>query len=102
MVKRILRADSVITLATKTNKEPPSMKRAKCTENRTLPPPSAASYTSASQFYTVVVPTHTPPDFLKVAQRAQVHEIHLAKLAKAIPSMIQLAIKKVMQPLEIN
>ncbi|MCE3215530.1 hypothetical protein HAX54_002738 [Datura stramonium] len=67
-------------------------------ENRTPPPPSASSHISAAQFHTVVVPTPTPPDFLKVAQRAQVHESQLVKLAKAIPSMIQLSIKKAMKP----
>ncbi|MCE3051847.1 hypothetical protein HAX54_050982 [Datura stramonium] len=49
------------------------------------------------QFHTVVAPTITPPDFLKLAQRAQVHESQLVKLAKAIPSMTQLAMKKSMQ-----
>ncbi|MCD7457776.1 hypothetical protein HAX54_036154 [Datura stramonium] len=45
-----------------------------------------------------VVPTVTPSDLLKIAQKAQVHEIQLVKLAKTIPSMIQTAIKKAMQP----
>ncbi|MCD9640660.1 hypothetical protein HAX54_026108 [Datura stramonium] len=74
------------------------MKRGKCTENRTPPPHLVSSHTSAVQLCTVVVPNPTPPNLLKVAQRAQIHEIQLVKLAKAIPSMIQLAIKKSMHP----
>ncbi|MCD7463278.1 hypothetical protein HAX54_050259, partial [Datura stramonium] len=49
------------------------------------------------QLDTAVFPTPTPPDLLKVAKRDQVHKRHFVKLAKAIPSMIQLAIKKAMQ-----
>ncbi|MCD9558515.1 hypothetical protein HAX54_015915 [Datura stramonium] len=45
-----------------------------------------------------MTPTPTPPDFLKLAQRAQVHESQLVKLAKDIPSKIQLALKKAIQP----
>ncbi|MCD9643760.1 hypothetical protein HAX54_031431 [Datura stramonium] len=95
---QIVRADNVITLATKVEKDSPAMKRAKCTKNRPPPPPSASCNTSATQFYTTIVPTPIPLDFLKIAQRAQVHESQLVKLAKAIPSMIQLSIKKAMQP----
>ncbi|MCD9640331.1 hypothetical protein HAX54_025607 [Datura stramonium] len=51
-----------------------------------------------SPFHLAVVPTPTPLDFLKLAQRAKVHESQLVKLAKAIPSMIQIAINKAMQP----
>ncbi|MCD9559876.1 hypothetical protein HAX54_018203, partial [Datura stramonium] len=68
-----IRADSVITLVTKTNKDAPTMKRAKCTSRKTPPPPSVSSTTSTAQFYP-------------------------ATLAKAIPYMIQTAIKKVVQP----
>ncbi|MCE3052480.1 hypothetical protein HAX54_052730 [Datura stramonium] len=39
-----------------------------------------------------------PNDLLKIAQMAQEHESHIVKLSKAIPSMIQQAIKKAMQP----
>ncbi|MCD9560543.1 hypothetical protein HAX54_019240 [Datura stramonium] len=95
---RIVRADGVIILDTKTDKDAPSMKRAKCTMSKTPPPHSASSTTSTTQFHLAVAPTPTPPDLLKIAQRAQVHESQLVKLAKAIPSMIQIAIKKAMQP----
>ncbi|MCD9637650.1 hypothetical protein HAX54_021054 [Datura stramonium] len=95
---RIVRADGMITLATKTNKDSPAMKRAKCRTSKTSPPPSESSTTSTAQFHPVVIPTPKPPDFLKITQRAQVHENQLMKLAKAIPSMIQTSIKKVMQP----
>ncbi|MCE3050256.1 hypothetical protein HAX54_046759 [Datura stramonium] len=88
---------SVITLAIKTDKDAPLMKRAKCTENRTPPPPSESSHTLVVQLGTIAIPTPTHSDFLKVEKRVQVHEIHNVKLAKAIPSMIQLAIKKSMQ-----
>ncbi|MCE0482113.1 hypothetical protein HAX54_040515, partial [Datura stramonium] len=66
--------------------------------NKTLPPPSAPSNTPSGQFHEVATPTTTPPDLLKLAQMAQVHESQVMKLAKAIPSMIQQAIKKAMQP----
>ncbi|MCE3214900.1 hypothetical protein HAX54_000236 [Datura stramonium] len=65
---------------------------------KTPPPPSTYSTTSTTQFHPAVVPAPTPLDFLKIAQRAQVHESQLMKLSKAIPSMIQTAIKKAMQP----
>ncbi|MCE0481254.1 hypothetical protein HAX54_038849, partial [Datura stramonium] len=42
--------------------------------------------------------SHTPSDFLNIAQRTKMHESQLVRLAKAIPSMIQLAIKKAFQP----
>ncbi|MCD7470763.1 hypothetical protein HAX54_010873 [Datura stramonium] len=74
------------------------MKRAKSTENRTPPPPSIPSHISAGQFHTDAVLTPSPPDLLKLAQRAQVHEIQLVNLTKVVLSMIQPAIKKAMQP----
>ncbi|MCD7456312.1 hypothetical protein HAX54_031265 [Datura stramonium] len=43
-------------------------------------------------------PPPTPPNLLKIAQRAYAHENHLVKLAKAIPSMIHTVNKKAMQP----
>ncbi|MCE0481749.1 hypothetical protein HAX54_039744 [Datura stramonium] len=86
-----------ITLAIKTDKDVPTMKQAKTTENRTSPPPLAPFSTSASQFHAAATPTTIPPDLIKLAQMAQVHESQLVKLAKDIPSMIQHAIKKAMQ-----
>ncbi|MCE3050609.1 hypothetical protein HAX54_047666, partial [Datura stramonium] len=65
-----VKADSVITLATKTDKDAPVLKR----ENP------------------------TPPDFLNIAQSDKMLESRLVRLAKAIPSMIQLAIKTALQP----
>ncbi|MCD9638176.1 hypothetical protein HAX54_021952 [Datura stramonium] len=43
-------------------------------------------------------PTTTLTDVLKIAQMAQVNESQIVKLAKAISSMIQHAIKKAMKP----
>ncbi|MCD9645461.1 hypothetical protein HAX54_034411 [Datura stramonium] len=84
----------VITLATKTDKVAPAMKRSKCTTRKTPPPPSASSTTSTAQFHPAFDPAPTPPYLLKIAQRAQVHESELVKLAKAILFVIQTAIKK--------
>ncbi|MCD9644211.1 hypothetical protein HAX54_032359 [Datura stramonium] len=94
----IVCVDGMITLATKIDNDAPSMKRAKCTTRKTSPPPSASSTTSTTEFHPVVVPDPTPSNLLKIAQRAQVHESQLLKIAKSIPSMIQTAIKKVVQP----
>ncbi|MCD9638847.1 hypothetical protein HAX54_023007, partial [Datura stramonium] len=95
---KTVRADGVITLDTTTYKDAPALKWAKGTENKTQPPPSMPSSTTGGQFQAVEVPTSTPTDFLIIAQMAQAHESHIVKLAKAIPSMIQQAIKKDMQP----
>ncbi|MCD7452453.1 hypothetical protein HAX54_016627 [Datura stramonium] len=95
---RTVRADGMITLATNTNKDSPAMKRAKCTTRKTSPPPLASSTTSTAQFHPTIVHAPTPSDFLNIAQRAQEHESRVLNLAKAIPSMIQNAIKKVLQP----
>ncbi|MCD7458758.1 hypothetical protein HAX54_039059 [Datura stramonium] len=97
-LENIVRADDVITLATKTDKDALTMKCIKGTEHRTLPPPSTPYNTPASQFHPATAPTTTPPDLVKLEQMAQVHESQLIKLAKAIPYMIQQAIKKAMQP----
>ncbi|MCD7473266.1 hypothetical protein HAX54_015000 [Datura stramonium] len=63
-------ADNVITLATKTDKDAPSMKREKCTTRRTPPLPSASSTTLITQSHPAAIPTPTPPNLLKIAQRA--------------------------------
>ncbi|MCD7472161.1 hypothetical protein HAX54_013166, partial [Datura stramonium] len=81
---RTVWADSVITLASKTDKDAPAMKRAKCTENRTPPPPSASSYTSTVQLDIATVPTPTPPDLLNVAQKAQSEVCTLRKKVAAL------------------
>ncbi|MCD7452196.1 hypothetical protein HAX54_015476, partial [Datura stramonium] len=95
---REVQANSVITLATKTDKDALVMKQAKCTGNRTPPPPSASSHTSAAPFHTAKFHTPTPLDLLNIARRAKIHERQLVQLGKDIPSMIQLAIKKALQP----
>ncbi|MCD9560773.1 hypothetical protein HAX54_019564 [Datura stramonium] len=65
--------NSVITLATKIDKEAPFMKRAKYTENKTPPPPSASSHILASPLHTNEFHS-APPYFLNIAQRAKMHE----------------------------
>ncbi|MCE0481015.1 hypothetical protein HAX54_038371 [Datura stramonium] len=55
-----VRADSVITLATKTVRDAPAMKRAKSTMSKTQPPPSASSTTSTAQFHPAIGPAPTP------------------------------------------
>ncbi|MCE0480842.1 hypothetical protein HAX54_037994 [Datura stramonium] len=50
------------------------------------------------QFQAVEAHATTPHDLLKIAQMTQLHQSQIVKLAKAIPSMIQQAIKKAMQP----
>ncbi|MCD9637821.1 hypothetical protein HAX54_021325 [Datura stramonium] len=82
----------------KNRKEAPSMKREKYTGNKTPPPPSASTHTVAAPLHTDEFHSSTPPDFLNIAQRDKIHESQLVQLAKAIPSMIQIAIKKVLQP----
>ncbi|MCD7463834.1 hypothetical protein HAX54_051512 [Datura stramonium] len=58
------------------------------TKNRTKPLPYMPSSTPEGQFQAADAPATTPPDLLKIAQMAQVHESQIVKLAKAIPSMI--------------
>ncbi|MCD7470079.1 hypothetical protein HAX54_009653 [Datura stramonium] len=72
---KIVWAKGVITLDTKTDKDDPALKQSK------------AAITASA-----------PIDFFKIAQMSQAHESQIVKLAKAIPSMIQQAIKKITQP----
>ncbi|MCD7455209.1 hypothetical protein HAX54_027421 [Datura stramonium] len=95
---RMVQANSVITLATKTDKAAPAMKRAKYTRNMTLPSSLASIHTATAPLYTVEPQSSPPPDLLNIAQRAKMHENQLLRLAKALPSMIQGAIKKALQP----
>ncbi|MCE3214837.1 hypothetical protein HAX54_053467, partial [Datura stramonium] len=90
-------ANSVITLATKTDKEAPVMKQEKHTGNRTPPPPSASTHASATSLHTDEFHC-PPPDLLNIAQRNKMHESQLVRLTKAIPSIIQISIKKTLQP----
>ncbi|MCD9646540.1 hypothetical protein HAX54_036459 [Datura stramonium] len=93
-----VQVDSVITLATKTDKDASVMKKAKYTWNKTPPPPLASTHTSVASLHTNEFHSPTPTNLLNVAQRAKMHESHLVQLAMAIPSMIQRAIKKTLQP----
>ncbi|MCE3049425.1 hypothetical protein HAX54_044805 [Datura stramonium] len=98
LLDKIVWADGMITLDAKIDKDAPALKRAKDTKNRTQPPPSMLSSTIDGQFQVAEVPASTPTDLFKIAQIAQAHESQIVKLAKSIPSMIQQAIKKSMQP----
>ncbi|MCD7454902.1 hypothetical protein HAX54_026467 [Datura stramonium] len=62
-----------------------------------LPYPSLVS-----KFQAVAAPATTPPDLLKIAQMAQVHESQIMKLAKAISSMINKLSRKPCNLLEIS
>ncbi|MCE3052450.1 hypothetical protein HAX54_052675 [Datura stramonium] len=91
-------ADGAITLDTKTDKDALALKQAKGTKNKTQLLPSMLSNKTEAQFQAVEVPASILIVLFKIAQMAQVHESQIVKLAKAIPSMIQQAIKKAMQP----
>ncbi|MCD9641646.1 hypothetical protein HAX54_027961 [Datura stramonium] len=70
---KTMRADGAITLATKIVRDAPAMKRAKGTENRTLPPPYVLSNTPVGQIQEAADLATTPPDLLKLAKMAQVY-----------------------------
>ncbi|MCD7464411.1 hypothetical protein HAX54_052696 [Datura stramonium] len=93
-----VQADSMITLATKTDKDAPVRKLEKYTRNKTPPPPSASTHTLAAPLHKDEFHSPTPPDFLNIKQREKMHESQLVRLAKAIPSMIPLSIKKALHP----
>ncbi|MCD9641458.1 hypothetical protein HAX54_027644 [Datura stramonium] len=63
---KTVRANGVITLATKTEKDAPAMNRAKGIENRTPPPSSVPSNTLEGQFQEAAASTTTPPTLLKL------------------------------------
>ncbi|MCD9560988.1 hypothetical protein HAX54_019855 [Datura stramonium] len=94
----MVQTNSVVTLATKTNKEAPAVKRAKNTGNIAPPSPLASTHTKTSPLYTAETYNSLPPDLINIAQRAKMHENKLVRLAKALPSMIHNAIKKALQP----
>ncbi|MCE3215013.1 hypothetical protein HAX54_000539 [Datura stramonium] len=85
---RMVQANSVITLATKIDKEAPAMKRAKYTGNMTPPSLSASTHTATAPLHKAEPHNSPPPNLLKIAQRAKMHENQLVRLAKALPSMI--------------
>ncbi|MCD7462688.1 hypothetical protein HAX54_049103 [Datura stramonium] len=93
-----VQAYSVITLATKTNKEAPAMKREKYSRNMTLPSSSASTHTATAPLHTVEPQGSPPPDLLNIALRDKMHKNQLVRLAKDLPAMIQGAIKKALQP----
>ncbi|MCD9643296.1 hypothetical protein HAX54_030639 [Datura stramonium] len=95
---RTVQANGVITLATKTDKEAPTMKRAKFTRNMTLPSSLASTHTTTAPLHTVEPQSSPSPDLLNMAQRAKMHENQLVRLAKDLLSMIQGALKKALQP----
>ncbi|MCD7466990.1 hypothetical protein HAX54_004119 [Datura stramonium] len=61
---RTVRANNMITLAIKTDKDALAMKQAKCTMSKTPPPPLASSTTSTAQFHPAAVPSPTRSDLL--------------------------------------
>ncbi|MCE0481168.1 hypothetical protein HAX54_038667 [Datura stramonium] len=80
----------------KPDKEAPSYEAVK-KYNMTPPPPAASAPLQQAQLMARV--HNSPPhDLLNIAKRAKMHENQLVRLAKAIPSMIQSAIKKALQP----
>ncbi|MCE3052048.1 hypothetical protein HAX54_051471 [Datura stramonium] len=84
-----VQANSVITLATKIDKEDPVMKRENYTRNMTPPSPSASIHTTTAPLHTTESHNSPPPDLLNIVQRDKMHENQLVRLAKAIPSIIQ-------------
>ncbi|MCE3050677.1 hypothetical protein HAX54_047845 [Datura stramonium] len=82
-------ANSVIAVATKIDKEDPSMKRAKYTRTMTLPSSSASTHTVIAPL-PIAEPQNSPhPDLLNIAQRAKMHDGILTlnlKILKDIPS----------------
>ncbi|MCD7455068.1 hypothetical protein HAX54_026945 [Datura stramonium] len=64
---RTVQANSVITLATKIDKEAPVMKWEKHTGNMTPPPPSTSIHTAAAQIPLAESHNSPPPDFLNIA-----------------------------------
>ncbi|MCD7462783.1 hypothetical protein HAX54_049357 [Datura stramonium] len=95
---RTVKANSVITLATKIDKEAPVMKRAKYTGTMTPPSSSASTHNATTPLHTIESQNPPLPELLNIAQRAKMNENQLVRLAKALPSMIQGAIKKALQP----
>ncbi|MCD7469941.1 hypothetical protein HAX54_009361, partial [Datura stramonium] len=92
---RNVQAKSLIILATKTNKDAPTMKRAMCTMRKTPPLPSASSTMSIAQFHPAPVPTPKPSNFLKIEQRAH-KAMQLAKdKLKSICSTIEVVEREV-------
>ncbi|MCD9560091.1 hypothetical protein HAX54_018533 [Datura stramonium] len=95
---KTIKVHGVITLDTKTNKEATMLKRARYLGNMTPPSPVASPHIATTPTNADTSQTSPPPDLLNIAQRAKMHENQFVQLAKAIPSMIQSALKKALQP----
>ncbi|MCD7473170.1 hypothetical protein HAX54_014823 [Datura stramonium] len=94
----MVQANGMITLVTKIDKEDPAIKWAKFTRNMTLLSSSASNCTATAPLH-IAEPQSSPPlDLLNIAQRDKIHENQLVRLAKALTSMIQGALKKALQP----
>ncbi|MCD9561523.1 hypothetical protein HAX54_020685 [Datura stramonium] len=74
--------NSVITLATKIDKEAQVIKRAKYTGNMTPPSPSTSTHTTTTPLYIAEYHNSPSPDLLNIAQRANMHEKQLVQLAR--------------------
>ncbi|MCE2056076.1 hypothetical protein HAX54_044015 [Datura stramonium] len=94
---RVVQENSVITLATKINKEVPVMKWAKYTRTMTPPSSSTSTHTTTAPLHTAESQNPPPLVLLNIVQRAKIHENQMVRLAKALPSMIQGSIKKALQ-----
>ncbi|MCD7446275.1 hypothetical protein HAX54_000085 [Datura stramonium] len=95
---KTIQVHGVITLDTKTNKEAPMIKRERYVGHMTPPSPLASSHIAKAPTNASSSQISLPPDLLNISQREKMHENHLVRLAKAIPSMIQSALKKALQP----
>ncbi|MCD7462349.1 hypothetical protein HAX54_048307 [Datura stramonium] len=95
---KTIQAHGVITLDAKTDKEAQMINRARYTRHMTPQSPVTSSHI-ATALANASAPQVSPPlNLLNIAQRENMHENQFVRLAKAIPSMIQSALKKALQP----
>ncbi|MCD7465974.1 hypothetical protein HAX54_002262 [Datura stramonium] len=92
-----VQANHVITLANKTYKDAQVLKRGKYIESEHSQPTMASSRTFEVPVRIAKAHTTSHPDLLMLAQKAKAPKNQLVKLAKAIPSMIHLAIQRALQ-----
>ncbi|MCD9639940.1 hypothetical protein HAX54_024933, partial [Datura stramonium] len=95
---RTIHLHGVITLDTKTDKEAPMIRRARDAGHLTPPSPLASSHIATAPANASAPQISPPPDLLNIVQRVKMRENHLVRLSRAIPSMIQSALKKALQP----
>ncbi|MCE3216161.1 hypothetical protein HAX54_005154 [Datura stramonium] len=95
---KTIQVHGVINLYTKTNKKAPMIKRARYAGNMTPPSPVASPHIATAPANAGTSQTSPPQDLLNIAQREKIQENQLVRLAKAISSMIQSALKKALQP----